>query len=525
MTETERKDDRLKVFISYSRDDLEFADRLDAILRLAGFETVLDRDGIQAGEPWEKRLGELIRGADTVVFVLSPSSLKSKTCGWELEEASRLGKRILPVACRPLGQDDSPPPRLAALNYIFFYPEPRKSGTGFASGLTDLAAALKTDLSWLREHTRVLERATEWDERGRPGNRLLSGSDIIDAKDWVARRPRDAPEPTTLQLDFIRASEQEEASRSNAERLRLEEVAAAQAERATALHSAESALAGKQLAQQREAEASRTVVRRTRIGLAAALALAAVAGAAGVYAQHQKVLAQIQTREAVDATAKLANEYLELLAEASLGDLLDSGADPGEITLTDERVWTKLVKADGPGFGVARTIERGRMLAVAHDGVLALTDADSARKRPVLRRAFAWLSGPRGGRSVAIASGHCEWVPTRTPGRLVEFLKQTDHTVNELSGTINDANLKDLSVLVIGNAWGNLSDEEVESVQRFVSAGGGLMVAGLGWSWAQESAKPDHACKDRNQGQNNNDLSTYPMNRLVEKYGMQWSEK
>ena len=280
MTEARRKDDRLKVFISYSRDDLEFADQLDAILRLAGFETVLDRHGIQAGEAWEKRLGELLRSADTVVFVLSPSSVKSKTCGWELEEAARLGKRILPVACRPLGPEDSPPPLLAALDYIFFYPEPRKSGTGFAPGLTDLVAALNTDLGWLREHTRYLQRAVEWDSRGRPGNRLLSGSDITDAKDWAARRPRDAPEPTALHLDFIRASEQEEALRFNAERLRLEEMAAAQAERATALQAAEGALKDKQLAQRREAEASRRVVQRTLIGLAAALVLAAVTSAA-----------------------------------------------------------------------------------------------------------------------------------------------------------------------------------------------------------------------------------------------------
>ena len=524
MTGTPGKDDRLEVFISYSRDDLEFADQLDAILRLAGFETVLDRHGIQAGEPWEQRLSELIRGADTVVFVLSPSSVKSKTCGWELEEAARLGKRVLPVACRPLGPDDSPPPLLAALNYIFFYPEPRKSGTGFSSGLTDLAAALRTDLHWLREHTRYLERAVEWDGRGRPGNRLLSGTDITDAKDWVARRPRDAPEPTALHLDFIRASEQEEALRSNAERLRLEQMAAAQAERAAALQTAESALADKQLAQQHEAEAARQVVRRTRIGLAAALTLATVASAAGMYAQHQKELAQIQTREAVRATAKLADEYLALLAEASVDDLLDSTADPGEITLANPQEWTSLVRRDGPQFGVARTYQLGRVLAVAHDGVLMLTDLDSPRKAGLLKRAFAWLGGPHSTRSVAIAAGHCERVSRRTPGGIAGMLEQTDHAVKELSGPIDEPALKGVDVLVIGNAWGDLSADEIQVVERFVAAGGGLMAAGLGWSWVQYSQQPEETCKDRKREQNHQDLSTYPMNRLVKTYGMQWSE-
>jgi len=94
-----RQGDKLNVFISYSRDDLAFADQLDAALGFAGFGTTIDRHGISAGEDWQTRLGALIRDSDTVVFVLSPSSARSKTCAWEVEEAVRLGKRILPVIC------------------------------------------------------------------------------------------------------------------------------------------------------------------------------------------------------------------------------------------------------------------------------------------------------------------------------------------------------------------------------------------------------------------------------------------
>ena len=209
MTEAARQGDKLNVFISYSRDDLAFADQLDAALGLAGFDTTIDRHGISGGEEWKKRLGALIRDADTVVFVLSPSSARSKICAWEVEEAVRLGKRILPVLCRPL-EGASPPPQLAALNYIFFYAEPKSPGSGFGTGLVQLASALNTDLDWLREHTRYLQRATEWDAGGRPANRLLSGPDIASAKAWAARRPKNAPEPTALQLDFIKASEAED---------------------------------------------------------------------------------------------------------------------------------------------------------------------------------------------------------------------------------------------------------------------------------------------------------------------------
>jgi hypothetical protein len=187
---------------------LKFADQLDDALNACGFECLIDRHGISGGEDWKRRLGNLIREGDTVVFVLSPSSVRSEICDWEVEEAARLNKRILPVNCRPL-EGVSPPPRLRELNYIFFYEEPKVPGSGFGNGLANLVTALNTDFDWLREHTRYLQRAMERDTGGRPANRLLSGNDIVEAKAWAARRPKSAPEPTVLQLDFIRASEEE----------------------------------------------------------------------------------------------------------------------------------------------------------------------------------------------------------------------------------------------------------------------------------------------------------------------------
>jgi TPR repeat protein len=232
---------KLRVFISYSRDDLYFANQLDAALKAYGFECFIDREGISGGEEWKQRLGNLIRDADTVVFVLSPTSARSEICAWEVGEAARLGKRIVPVNCRPL-EGAIPPPRLRDLNYIFFYADPKVLDSGFGTGLLSLVEALNTDFDWLREHTRYLQRATEWDSRGRPPNRLLSGDDIAEAKAWVARRPKNAPEPTALHLDFIRASEEEAEARLSAQRKQLEAMAAAQAERETALHDREEAL-------------------------------------------------------------------------------------------------------------------------------------------------------------------------------------------------------------------------------------------------------------------------------------------
>jgi hypothetical protein len=234
MAEAVGQGDKLNVFISYSRADLAFADQLDAALVVTGFATTVDRSAISGGEEWEKRLGALIHDADTVVFVLSPSSACSKTCAWEVAEAVRLGKRIIPVLCRSL-ERATPPPQLAARNFIYFYPAPDAPQSGFGTGLVRLVSALNTDLDWLREHTRYLQRATEWDAGGRPTNRLLSGPDIASAKAWAARRPKNAPEPTELQLDFIKASEAEDIRQKSVGAQRLRQVEEALAEREKAL--------------------------------------------------------------------------------------------------------------------------------------------------------------------------------------------------------------------------------------------------------------------------------------------------
>src|SRR5262245_35128615 len=273
---------KLRVFISYSRDDAGFADQLEAALDAYGFETSIDRHGVSGGEEWKSRLGNLISEADTVVFVLTPTSASSPICSWEVEEAVRLGKRILPANWRPL-EGASPPPQLRERNYICFYDNPKEPGSGFGTGLAKLVAALNTDFDWLRDHTRYLQRATEWDRGGRPANRLLSGDDIREAKEWAARRPKNAPEPTALELDFIRASEDEAEARSNAQRKQLEEMAAAQAERATALKEAEEALRKRA-----------TMARVRNIALVAVSILALLAGLLGWRFQQQRQAAQEQ---------------------------------------------------------------------------------------------------------------------------------------------------------------------------------------------------------------------------------------
>jgi WD40 repeat protein len=285
MGEEPHAQEKLKVFISYSRADATLADELvDALEYYGAFNVTIDRHSIVEGEDWKKRLGALIADADTVVFVLSPDSATSDICNWEVECAAALSKRIIPVLGAQLGSHPAPE-KLAALNYVRF-----DEGRSFMAGVKALVRALETDLEWLREHTRLLVRAMEWDHAGRVENRMLSGGDIAEAKAWAAKRPKGAPEPTGLHLDYIRASEDAESARMSAERKRLADMEAAQDARAKALAEAEAALE-----REAEAQAARARARRV-IAWGAAAVVALLLTGAGLFTYQQYAAAELARR-------------------------------------------------------------------------------------------------------------------------------------------------------------------------------------------------------------------------------------
>src|SRR3990167_8713511 len=93
-----------KVFLSYSRGGAAFADDLVAGLQACGFEAYIDREDIAPGEAWEARLSGLIGEADTVVYVISPHSVNSEQCHWEVTETLAMSKRLLPVVWEPVAE-------------------------------------------------------------------------------------------------------------------------------------------------------------------------------------------------------------------------------------------------------------------------------------------------------------------------------------------------------------------------------------------------------------------------------------
>src|SRR5215472_2900764 len=93
---------KAKIFISYSRKDAAFADRLDEALQARDFHPLIDRTDIYLFEDWEQRIQSLIVQADTIVSVLSPDYVSSDTCKKEVEFAASRNKRFAPIEYRPV---------------------------------------------------------------------------------------------------------------------------------------------------------------------------------------------------------------------------------------------------------------------------------------------------------------------------------------------------------------------------------------------------------------------------------------
>lgn len=246
------------VFISYSRKDMEFADRLETELKARGFAPTIDRTDIHAFEDWWERIKTLIVKADTVVFIISPDAIASKICREEIAFAASLHKRLAPIVHRRIDVATLPP-ELTQLNFLFF-----DDPTNFDADASRLAVALGTDIDWVRKHTEIAEQAYRWLQAGQPGPRgmLLRSPALETAERWIASRPQNLQPPTETTRSFVRESRNAANRRRNTLSVGLAiGLAAALSLAGFAYWQREIAVAQKRIADQRQQEAELTLAR------------------------------------------------------------------------------------------------------------------------------------------------------------------------------------------------------------------------------------------------------------------------
>ena len=103
-----------QVFISYSRRDLSFVERLVSDLRDAGYQVWYDLSGLEGGSRWGTEIQNAIQKSQYIVTVLSPDSVKSEWVEREFLYASKLKLKIIPLFYRECDL----PLNFLNLNYI-----------------------------------------------------------------------------------------------------------------------------------------------------------------------------------------------------------------------------------------------------------------------------------------------------------------------------------------------------------------------------------------------------------------------
>jgi len=201
MTDQDQQNAASSVFISYSRKDKEFVRKLNDSLDSSGVDAWVDWEGIPLSSDWMDEITRAIESGDAFLFVISPDSLASKVCMDELELGLKYNKKLIPILYRDPEKGTTIHEKLAATNWVYL-----REHDSYEATIPKLIESIQTDLGWVRQHTRLLQRATEWDRKDRNNSFLLQGADLEDAERWMteaAAQPN--REVFSLQAEYISA--------------------------------------------------------------------------------------------------------------------------------------------------------------------------------------------------------------------------------------------------------------------------------------------------------------------------------
>lgn len=193
------------IFVSYSRKDLDIAEKVVNALTKDNLEPWIDWKSIPKGETFEIEIQRGIEEADIFLFLVSPNSVQSDWCNKEIAHAVKNGKRILPIVI-----SDADPevilPEISKRNWIFC-----REGMGeFNRAIEETRKTIHTDYDWLKYHTELQVKAIKWKQK-KDASRLLRGKELREAEQQLTEiSNQEDPQPTKLQHEFILASQRNE---------------------------------------------------------------------------------------------------------------------------------------------------------------------------------------------------------------------------------------------------------------------------------------------------------------------------
>jgi CheY-like chemotaxis protein len=149
-----------KVFISYSRMDEVYAQRLFNYLKVLGIDVWLDKECLLPGQDWEREIKEAIGSSDFVALILSNKSIRRR--GYFQKEV-RLTLDVLKtipfghIFLLPIRIDQCEvPSEIAAVNYVDLFPN-------WQSGIKKIVKSIELQ-SGIQFKARIAEKSSHQDK-------------------------------------------------------------------------------------------------------------------------------------------------------------------------------------------------------------------------------------------------------------------------------------------------------------------------------------------------------------------------
>ena len=90
-----------KLFISYSRKDIDFVRKLAGDLEKAGYDVWWDLSDLRGGDDWVNTIPAAIASSQYVIVVLTPDATESEWVRKEYTQALSLRRKIIPILLKP----------------------------------------------------------------------------------------------------------------------------------------------------------------------------------------------------------------------------------------------------------------------------------------------------------------------------------------------------------------------------------------------------------------------------------------
>lgn len=193
----------MDVFVSYSRRNKPFVQKLVQALQEKGLEVWVDFEDIRPTSDWQAEIYAGIRASDNFLFVISPPAVTSTYTEREVIHAVDHSKKIVPILYQPISEEEyaNMNQALAVHDWVYFDDESK-----FEDAFHRLWEGIRVDIDYLHGHTHFTEHAWEWAEGGYDRSFLVSGEDLGRAERLLAESAHKEPKLSAQVCEFIAAS-------------------------------------------------------------------------------------------------------------------------------------------------------------------------------------------------------------------------------------------------------------------------------------------------------------------------------